>query len=137
MEEENLEVDFEEIMDQDSDEESVLSNDTGFASDASEYEIDLEEKCIPAAEIRTLNDRTRYCMIQSYYTTGGPLTVCAACIVLLANIDTVGMKNRDRERHKCANITGAISTRSRVRNMRPACQRVIEQAEIHNEPVCS
>ncbi|KYN19189.1 hypothetical protein ALC57_08483, partial [Trachymyrmex cornetzi] len=31
------------------------------------------------------------CMIQSYYTTGGPLTVCAACMVLLADIDTVGM----------------------------------------------
>ncbi|KYN09648.1 hypothetical protein ALC57_18168 [Trachymyrmex cornetzi] len=30
-------------------------------------------------------------MIQSYYTTGGPLTICAACMVLLANIDTVGM----------------------------------------------
>ncbi|KYN30167.1 hypothetical protein ALC57_00374 [Trachymyrmex cornetzi] len=91
MEEENLEVGFEEIMDQDSDEESVLSNDTDFASDASEYETDLEEKFIPAAEIRALNDRTKYCMIQSYYTTGGPLTVCAACMVLLADIDTVGM----------------------------------------------
>ncbi|KYN26658.1 hypothetical protein ALC57_03967 [Trachymyrmex cornetzi] len=79
-------------MDQDSsDEESVLSDDTGFASDASEYETDIEEKFIPAAEIHALNDRTKYCMIQSCYTTGGPLTVCAACMVLLANIDTVGM----------------------------------------------
>ncbi|KYN18429.1 hypothetical protein ALC57_09259 [Trachymyrmex cornetzi] len=89
---ENLEVDFEEILNEDSsDEESVLSDDTGFASDASEYETDLEEKFIPAAEIRALNDRTKYCMIQSYYTMGGPLTVCTPCIVLLADIDTVGM----------------------------------------------
>ncbi|KYN13635.1 hypothetical protein ALC57_14173 [Trachymyrmex cornetzi] len=64
---EEMEVDFAEIMDQDSsDEESVLSDDTGFASDASEYETDIEEKFIPAAEIRALNDRTKYCMIQSY-----------------------------------------------------------------------
>ncbi|KYN22128.1 hypothetical protein ALC57_05480 [Trachymyrmex cornetzi] len=87
-----MDVDFENILDQDSsDEESILSDDVGFTSDASEYETDIEEKFIPAAEIRALNDRTKYCMIQSYYTTGGPLTVCAACMVLLANIDTVGM----------------------------------------------
>ncbi|KYN10399.1 hypothetical protein ALC57_17470 [Trachymyrmex cornetzi] len=41
---ENLEVDFEEILNEDSsDEESVLSDDTGFASDASEYETGLEQ----------------------------------------------------------------------------------------------
>ncbi|KYN09586.1 hypothetical protein ALC57_18296 [Trachymyrmex cornetzi] len=87
-----MEVDFAEILNEDSsDEESVLSDDAGFASDASEYETDIEEKFIPAAEIRALNGHTKYCMIQSYYTTGGPLTVCAACIVLLADIDTVEM----------------------------------------------
>ncbi|KYN22225.1 hypothetical protein ALC57_05380 [Trachymyrmex cornetzi] len=56
-----MEVDFEEILNEDSsDEESVLSDDTSFISDASEYETDLEEKFIPAAEIRALNDRTKY-----------------------------------------------------------------------------
>ncbi|KYN27932.1 hypothetical protein ALC57_02658 [Trachymyrmex cornetzi] len=65
-----MEVDFEEIMDQDSDEE-VLSDDTGFASDASEYDTDLEEKFVSSPEIRALNGRTKHCMIQSYYTTGG------------------------------------------------------------------
>ncbi|KYN14572.1 hypothetical protein ALC57_13218 [Trachymyrmex cornetzi] len=64
-------VDFKNILDQDSsDEESILSDDVGFTSDASEYETDIGEKFILAAEIRALNDRTKYCMIQSYYTTG-------------------------------------------------------------------
>ncbi|KYN21737.1 hypothetical protein ALC57_05888 [Trachymyrmex cornetzi] len=59
-----MDVDFENILDQESsDEESILSDDVGFTSDASEYETDIEEKFIPAAEIRALNDRTKYCMI--------------------------------------------------------------------------
>jgi len=48
---EEMEVDFEEIVDQDSDEE-MLSDDTGYASDMSEYEIDYVEKFVLAAEIR-------------------------------------------------------------------------------------
>ncbi|KYN29928.1 hypothetical protein ALC57_00617 [Trachymyrmex cornetzi] len=78
-------------MGQDSDEEEVLSDDTGFISDASEYDTDLEEKFVPSLEIRALNGRSKHCMIQSYYTTGGALSVCAACTVLLADIDIVGM----------------------------------------------
>jgi len=46
-----MEVDFEEIVDQDSDEE-MLSDDTGYTSDMSEYEIDYVEKFVLAAEIR-------------------------------------------------------------------------------------
>ncbi|KYN15060.1 hypothetical protein ALC57_12723 [Trachymyrmex cornetzi] len=57
--EENLEVNFEDILNEDSsDEESVLSDGTGFVSYLTEYETDLEEKFVPAAEIRALNDRT-------------------------------------------------------------------------------
>ena len=48
---EEMEVDFEEIVDQDSDEE-MLSDDTGYTSDMSEYEIDYVEKFVLAAEIR-------------------------------------------------------------------------------------
>ncbi|KYN28506.1 hypothetical protein ALC57_02077 [Trachymyrmex cornetzi] len=103
-------------MDQDSNEEEVLSNDTGFASDASEYNTDLKEKFVPSQEIRALNGRTKHCMIQSYYTTGGALTICAACMVLLTDIDTVGIKytrlfnkhceNYDFEnRHKTDSLT--------------------------------
>ncbi|KYN21192.1 Uncharacterized protein K02A2.6 [Trachymyrmex cornetzi] len=89
--EENLEVNFEDILNEDSsDEESVLSDDTGFVSDLTEYETDLEEKFVPAAEIRALNDRTKHCMIQNYWTSGGPLTLCSECMVLLARIDTMG-----------------------------------------------
>jgi len=73
-----MEVDFEEIMDQDSDEE-MLSDDTDYACDISEYEIDRVEKFVLAPEIRTLNDRIKYCVIHNY-TTGDVLTVCTACI---------------------------------------------------------
>ena len=52
-----MEIDFEEIMDQDSDED-VLSDDTGYASDLSEDNIDRREKFVLSSEIYALNDRT-------------------------------------------------------------------------------
>ncbi|KYN10211.1 hypothetical protein ALC57_17664 [Trachymyrmex cornetzi] len=76
-------------MDQDSDKE-VLSDDTGFASDSSEYDTNRVEKFVPSPEICAINSCTKHCMIQCYYTTGGALTVCAACMILLADIDAVG-----------------------------------------------
>ncbi|KYQ59262.1 hypothetical protein ALC60_01721, partial [Trachymyrmex zeteki] len=81
-----MEVNFEEIMNEDSDEE-VLSDDSGCASDMTEYDTDRVEKFVPSPEIRALNSRTKHCMIQCYYTTDGPLTVCAACMILLADTD--------------------------------------------------
>ena len=87
---EEIDVDFEDIMDQDSDEE-VLSDDTGCVSDLSEHDTDLAEKFVSSPEIRALNGHTKHCMIQCYYTTGGALNVCAACMIRLADIDVVGM----------------------------------------------
>jgi len=84
------EVFFEEIMNQDSDEE-MLSDDTDYASDLSEHDTNHAEKFVPFSEIRALNGRTKHCMIQCYYTTGDALTVCAACMVYLADTDVVGM----------------------------------------------
>ena len=80
-------MDFEEIMDQDSDEE-ILSNDADYASDLSEHDTDYAEKFVPFSKIRALNGRTK-CTIQCY-TTGGALTVCAVCIHL-ADTDVVGI----------------------------------------------
>jgi len=41
-----MEVDFENIMDQESSDEEVLSDDSGYASDMSEYEINRVEKFV-------------------------------------------------------------------------------------------
>ena len=61
-------------MDQESD-EGMLSDDSGCASDMSEYEMDRVEKFMSSPEIRTLNARTKHCVIHNYYTTGDSLTV--------------------------------------------------------------
>ena len=66
-----MDVDFEDIMDQDSDEE-VLSDDTGCVSDLNEYDTDHAEKFVSSPEIRALNGHTKHCMIQCYYTTVVP-----------------------------------------------------------------
>ena len=79
---EEMEVDFEEIMNQDSDEE-MLSDDTDYASDLSEHDTNHAEKFVPFSEIRALNGRTKHCMIQCYYTTRGALTVQHAWSVWL------------------------------------------------------
>ena len=69
----------------------MLSDDSGCASDMSEYEIDRVEKFVQPSEIRTLNARTKHCVIYNYYTTGGALTVCTACMIRIGDINDVGM----------------------------------------------
>ena len=71
-----MEIDFENIMDQKSSDEEMLSDDSGCASDMSEYEMDRIEKFVSSPEIRMLNTRTKHCVIHNYYTTGNALTVC-------------------------------------------------------------
>ena len=44
-----------------------------------------------APEIRMLNARTKHCMIHNYYTTGGVLTVCTACMIRIVDINDVGI----------------------------------------------
>ncbi|EGI68257.1 hypothetical protein G5I_03089 [Acromyrmex echinatior] len=50
-----MEVDFENIMDQESSDEEMLSNDSGCASDMNEYEMDRVKKFVLSPEIRRLN----------------------------------------------------------------------------------
>ncbi|EGI63000.1 hypothetical protein G5I_08631 [Acromyrmex echinatior] len=69
-------------MNQESSDEEILSDDSGCASDMSEYEMDRVEKFVSSPEIRTLNARTKHCVIHNYYTTGGSLTVCTSCMIL-------------------------------------------------------
>ena len=87
---EEMEVDFENIMDQESSDEEMLST-SGCVSDMNEYEIDRVEKFVQPSEIRTLNARTKHCVIHNYYTTDGALTVCTACMIRIADINDVGM----------------------------------------------
>ena len=58
-------------MDQESDEE-MLSDDSGCASDMSEYEMDGVEKFASSPKIRTkhLNAHTKHCVIQLLYNYG-------------------------------------------------------------------
>jgi len=82
---EEMEVDFENIMDQESSDEEMPTS--GCVSDMNEYEIDRVEKFVQPSEIRTLNARTKHCVIHNYYTTGGALTVCTACMIRIADIN--------------------------------------------------
>ena len=84
------EVNFEEIMNQeiDSDEE-ILSDDTGYASDLNERDTDYVERFV--SSFRALNGRTKHCIIHCYYMTGGALSVCAACMIRLADTDIAGL----------------------------------------------
>jgi len=69
----------------------MLSDDSGCASNMSEYEIDRVEKFVQLSEIRTLNARIKHCVIHNYYSTGGALTVCTACMIHIADINDVGI----------------------------------------------
>jgi len=81
-------------MDQKSSDEEMLSDDSRCASDMIEYEIDRVEKFMQPSEIRTLNARTKHCVIHNYYT-GGAVITCTACI-RIANINDVGMSGSMR-----------------------------------------
>jgi len=85
-----MEVNFENIMDQESSDEEMLP-DSGCASDMSEYEIDRVEKFVSASEIRTLNACTKHSVIHNYYIRGGALIICIACMIRIADINDVGM----------------------------------------------
>ncbi|KYN17836.1 hypothetical protein ALC57_09874, partial [Trachymyrmex cornetzi] len=64
---------------------------TGCDSDLSECEMDVVEKFISVAEIRTLNPRTKVCISHDYFTTGGALALCTECMFNIADIVDVGM----------------------------------------------
>jgi hypothetical protein len=73
------------------DEEAVLPDDSGCDSVISEDPGNRLQKVVPIAELRALNFRTKHCMIQFYYWTGGALSVCASCMIELSDIDLGSM----------------------------------------------
>ena len=57
-------MEVEEIMNKDSSDEEVLSDDTGCANDMNEYEMDSVEKFVSSLEMHMLNARIKHCVIQ-------------------------------------------------------------------------
>ena len=76
---------------EDSDEESVLPDDSGCDSVISEDLENRMKKVVTSAELHALNYRTKHCMIQFYYSTGGALAVCATCMIDLSDIELGSM----------------------------------------------
>jgi len=108
-----MEVDFENIMDESSDKE-MLSDDSGCASDMSDYEIDRVEKFVQPSKIRTLNARTKHCVIYNYYTTGDALTVYTACMIHIGDINDVGMYHvKEQEISSFGRLDGKSCTNCR------------------------
>ena len=81
-----IDVNFEDVMD-DEDEESVISEDSNYASDYSEEFNDTLEKHLTHAEVNAITGRTKHCAIYFYYTTGGTYSACAECIMRIADTD--------------------------------------------------
>ncbi|KYN19737.1 hypothetical protein ALC57_07964 [Trachymyrmex cornetzi] len=105
-----MDVDFENILDQESSDEELLSDDTGCDSDLSECEMDVVEKFISVAKIRTLNPRTKVCISYDYFTTGGALALCTECMFNIADIIDAGMLYIYRK-HEIGSF-GRLSSRS-------------------------
>jgi hypothetical protein len=89
--ENNVQVNFEDLLDEESDEEGVLPDDSGCDSVISEDNENRVKKVVTTAELHALNFRTKHCMIQFYYSTGGALAVCATCMIELSDIELGSM----------------------------------------------
>jgi hypothetical protein len=87
----DVQVNFEDLIDEDTDEESVLPDDSGCDSVISEDLENRVEKVVTSAELRALNFRTKHCMIQFCYSTGGALAVCATCMIDFSDIELGSM----------------------------------------------
>ncbi|XP_070158799.1 uncharacterized protein [Polyergus mexicanus] len=78
---------FEAILDESSDEDHALSDDSDYNSDQSEDLTEIVEKTVFHSEIIALNGRTKFCAIYFYYSTGSDYAVCASCMIAIADTD--------------------------------------------------
>ncbi|KYN19998.1 hypothetical protein ALC57_07657 [Trachymyrmex cornetzi] len=118
-----MDVDFENILDQESSDEELLSDDTECDSDLSECEMDVVEKFISVAEIGTLNPRTKVCISHDYFTTGGALALCTKCMFNIADIVDAGMYIY--RKHETGSF-GKLSGRSCTNCRSPLCKIVLK-----------
>ena len=110
-------VDFENIMDDDDidfeiEEERALSDDSGHNSDLNDEDdpTDVYMKFVPREEILALNDFTKHCKIECYYTNVGALIVCAECMIRPTNVD-LGLPLYVIKRHTTDAIDNLIGGR--------------------------
>jgi len=71
-----------EEMNNESDEDHPLSDDSDCISDCSDKFTKINKKIIEDSQINALNGHTKHCAIYFYYSTGGAL---ASCMVSLAD----------------------------------------------------
>lgn len=70
-------INFEAIIDESSDEEHALSDDSNYISDCSN--TDFDDNVVENEQLRAQNQR-KICAIHFYYSTGGALALCASCM---------------------------------------------------------
>jgi len=84
---EEMEVDdIEEIGDESSNEDHVLSADSDCISDCNNDLTQISQKIVTYSQINALNEGTKHCVIYFYYSTGGALAVCASCMINLVGV---------------------------------------------------
>ncbi|EZA51545.1 hypothetical protein X777_09754 [Ooceraea biroi] len=84
---EQMEVNFENLLDEVSDEDSVLSDESAYCSDKSEDYEEITERPVPNAQLMAITGRTKMCAVYFYYSTGCSLAVCASCIIRLRGVE--------------------------------------------------
>ncbi|EZA51549.1 hypothetical protein X777_09758, partial [Ooceraea biroi] len=73
------EVDFADILDEESDEDRAVSDDSDYDSDCEENREDRTNKIVLNSELQTLN-RQKHCAIYFYYYMGGDYAVYTPCM---------------------------------------------------------
>ncbi|KYM95687.1 hypothetical protein ALC62_13668 [Cyphomyrmex costatus] len=115
-------VNFEDAMDIESSDESVLSDDTGCISDL-ENDTNRLVKIVPAEQIRALNSHMKFCQIQCYYTTGGAFAVCTECMGKSRTLTLVGLKRKLLEQF------GRVATLEECFAWMQRCDECVESLE--------
>ena len=84
---ENAEINFEDIIsEEESDEESVMVDDSGCDSNISGDDGDFAVRVVPRAELNALNFRTKHCKIEFYYSIEMQQPgICAMCMINITN----------------------------------------------------
>ena len=80
-----MENNFEALLDESSDEDHALSDDSNYISDRSEI-TDVDDKIVDNLQILALNGHTKVCTIYFYYSTGGALALCTSCMISIQDV---------------------------------------------------
>jgi len=118
-----------EEMNDESDEDHPLSDDSDCISDCSDNCAKINKKIINDSQINALNGHTKHCAIYFYYSTGGALDVCASCMVSLADLhigQMYAIQEHKTEYHDAIDVSFCSSCRNPLFlilpcNMCPIC----------------